>query len=165
MNAFAQLPPDAQAAGDTWLRKDCSVGEQDRISQVLRKYPPQLETFFMDALANGPPAQLLNQIETTASKTFDLRQAALKTGKGLGLSQADLQALRSVTRAQYIASEKENYSISYKSRAVAGLGIVAGDKGKAALQALVADPNSPLQGVAQEALSQLNPSPGKPNKR
>jgi hypothetical protein len=163
VKVFAQLPPDAQSAGDTWLRKDCSVGEQDQLSPTLRKFQTQFEAFFLDAFNNGPPAQLVREVETTASKTFELRQGALKTGKGLGLSEADLQALRMVTREQYIAGEKEKYSISYKSRAVAGLGIVAGDRGKAALRALAADPLSPLQGIAQDALSQLQPAPGKPS--
>ena len=159
--AAAQLPPEAQAAGDAWLQKDCSVGEQDRLSPVLRKFKEQFEPFFLDALNNGPPPQLLNQIEATASKIFDLRKAVLQTGKGVGLSGADLEAIRRVTREQYIAQERGNFVISYKSRAVAGLGIAAGDRGKAALRALAADSLSPLQGLAREALSQLQTAPGK----
>jgi hypothetical protein len=104
---------------------------------------------------------LTKQIEATASKTFDLRQTVLKTGKTTGLSASDLQAVRMVTREQYVRHEKENFAISYKARAVAGLGIVAGDRGKTALQGLAADRLSPLQGIAREALLQLQAAPGK----
>ncbi|MBZ5634631.1 MAG: hypothetical protein LAO55_16020 [Acidobacteriia bacterium] len=159
--ASAQLPPDARLAGETWLQKDCGVGEQDQLKPILRMFKPQFEQFFLNALNNGPPAQLMAQVEETASTTFDLLEAALKTGKGLGLSEADLNDLRMVTREQYVAREREDFAINYKSRAVSGLGIVAGDRGKTVLQALAADPLSPLRGGARESLLQLRPAPGK----
>ena len=106
MRAFAQLPPEAQSTGDTWLMKACDVGETDQLSPVLKKFPTQFEQFFLNALNNGPAPQLLTQIEAAASKIFDLRREALKTGKGLGLSETDLQAARRITREQYIAHER-----------------------------------------------------------
>jgi len=159
--ALAQiLPPEAQAAGATWLLKACDVAEQDQLSAVLRKFKQQFEQFFLSALNDGPPAQLLAEQAAEASRRFDLRQEALKTGKGLGLSDAELKAARMVTREQYLAREKDDFVISYKSRAVGGLGVVAGDKGKAVLVALATDRNSPLQGSAQQALLQLQAGTG-----
>jgi hypothetical protein len=153
--AFAQLPPDAQPAGNTWLLKACDLHEQDQLSPVLRKFKSEFEEFFLNALENGPPPQLLADVETTASKTFDLRQQALKTGKGLGLSEADLQAARAITREQYLARARNDFVTSYKSRAVGGLGVVAGERGKAVLRAIASGQASPLQGSAQQALLQL----------
>lgn len=161
--ASAQLPPEAQPAGDAWLQKDCSVGEQDRLTPVLQAFKTQFETFFLDALNNGPPAPLLAQVEATASRIFDLRQAMLNSGKSLGLTDADLNALKMMTREQYVAREKQSFVNSYKSRAVAGLGVVAGERGKAALRMIAGDPHSPRQGLAREALTQLQAAPGKGN--
>jgi hypothetical protein len=163
--AFAQLPAVAQSAGDTWLMKACDLGETDQLSPVLRKFKSQFELFFLNALDNGPAPQILKQVEAAASKTFDLRQAALKAGKGLGLSEADLQAARIITREQYLAHEKTNFVVSYKSRAVGGMGVVAGEKGKAVLRTLAADRNSPLQGSAQQALLQLQTPSAKSNSK
>jgi len=159
------LPPEAQLAGDTWLLKACDIGEQGQLSAVLRKFKPQFEIFFLNALNNGPSPQLLMENEAAASRRFDLRQEALKTGKGLGLSEADLQAARMTTREQYLAHEREDFVVSYKSRAVGGLGVVAGEKGKTALQALAADQNSPLQGSAQQALLKLQTTSGRANRK
>lgn len=159
--ASAQLPREAQLAGDTWLSKACDVGEKDQLSDVLRKFKPQFELFFLNALNNGPAPQLLKEIESAASMIYDLRREALKTGRGLGLSETDLQAAQRITREQYAAHEKENFVISYKSRAVAGLGVVAGQKGKEVLRALAADRNSPLQISARQALLQLQTPPAK----
>jgi hypothetical protein len=159
------LPPEAQAAGATWLLKACDVAEQDQLSAVLRKFKQQFEQFFLNALNDGPPPQLLTEQEAEASRRFDLRQEALKTGKGLGLSAAELRAARMITREQYLAREKEDFVISYRSRAVGGLGVVGGDKGKAVLVALAADQNSPLQGSAQQALLQLHAGAGNAKSR
>lgn len=153
--AFAQLPPEARIAGETWLRKDCSSGETDQITPVLLRYKPEFEQFFLNALSSGPPPELIAQVEAAASRVFDLRQEVLKTGKGLGLSAANLQYMRSITRQQYVAGERSSFVSHYKFQAVSGLGIVAGPRGKAALGALAADPRSPLQSVAREALGQL----------
>jgi hypothetical protein len=153
--AFAQLPPEALATGETWLRKDCAVREQDQITPVLRRFKTEFEQFFLNALSSGPPPELIAQVEAAASRVFALRQEVLKTGKGLGLSAANLQYVRSITRQQYIAGERSSFISHYKYQAVSGLGIVAGTRGKAALGALAADPRSPLQSVAREALGHL----------
>ena len=147
--------PEALKAAQTWLLKDCDVGEQDQLSVILRKYKDQLEPFFTNALNAGPDAQLLAKVEQAASARFDLRQEALKTGRGLGVSAEGLAAARKMTRQEYIAGEKENFVTSYKSGAVAALGVVGGDNARAVLSALAADVNSPLQGTARQALLQL----------
>jgi hypothetical protein len=149
------LPPEARLAGNVWLLKACDVAEQDRLSAILRNFKTQFEAFFMDALDKGPDAQQLNEAEAAASKVFELRQEKLRTGKGLGLNQAQIQAARMVSREQYLARAKDDFVISYKARAVGGLGVVAGDKGVAVLRALAADSNSPLQISAEQALLQL----------
>jgi hypothetical protein len=151
----AQLPPEAFAAGETWLRKDCAVREQDQITPILLRYKAQFEQFFLNALSSGPPHELIGHVEAAASRVFDLRQEILKTGKGLGLSTDNLQYVRNITREQYIAGERSSFISHYRYEAVTGLSIVAGPRGKAALGDLAADPRSPLQRVAQEALGRI----------
>ena len=163
--AMAQLPPEAQLAGETWLLKDCSVGEQDQLGPVLRKFKAQFELFFLNAANNGPAPQRLMEVEAAASKRFQLIQDTLKSGKRGGLSEADLQRVRAITLAQYVALERENFVLSYKSRAVGGLGVVAAERGRAVLRALASDPNSRLQGSAQQALLQLQASSGTAGKK
>src|SRR5262249_2487972 len=94
-------------------------------------------------------------------KLFDLRQASLVAGKTFGLSGADLQAIRMISREQYLAGERETLVLNYKSRAVGGLGIVAGERGKAVLGTLALSRPSLLQETAREALMQLQLPPTK----
>ena len=66
--AFAQLPPEALTAGETWLRKDCAAPrERDQITQLLRRFKPQFEQFFLNALSSGPPPELLAQVDGAVS--------------------------------------------------------------------------------------------------
>jgi hypothetical protein len=155
-----ELPDEARVTATTWLLKDCAAGEQDQLSAILRKYREQLEPFFMNALNAGPEPQLLAALEETVSNRFERRQEALKNGRGLGISDSDLQAARKVTREEYLAGQKEDFVVSYKSHAVAGLGVVGAAKARAALSELSADGTSPLQGSAQQALRQLQTKTG-----
>ena len=154
--AFSQdLPAGARIAATAWLFKDCRVGETYRLSDTLVKYKTQLEPFFLAALSNGPDSKSIADVESGASKRFEALQELLKTGSGTGLSQMDLQEARKITRDQYLTREKGNFVDSYKSRAVAALGVVAGEKGQAALRAILQDSNSPYYETAQEALKRL----------
>jgi hypothetical protein len=154
--AFSQdFPAEARIAATRWLMKDCQAGDQYRLSDILARFKTQLEPFFLTLLNNGPDSQTLADADSAASKRFETRQASLKSGNGTGLSPADLQAARQITRDQYLATEKDDFVVGYKSKAVAALGVVAGEKGKIALRAILQDGNSPLYGTAQEALRRL----------
>ena len=156
------LPEEARTAGTTWLVISCGLGERNQLEAILVRYKAELEPFFLEALDKGPDPKLAAGVQQAASTRFELRQEALKTGKGLGLSDADLQAAREVTREQYLAQEHEDFILRYRSQAVAALGIVDGAKGRAALEALARDQNSPLNGSAQEALRHLQEPGGNP---
>jgi hypothetical protein len=163
---WAQVPDEAQKAAVTWLATDCDVGENEALDTMLAKHKTPLEPVFLQALAQGPDTQKIAAAQAAAARQFQRRQEALKTGKGLGLSDADLKAARAVTSEQYMAHQKDDFILRYKSRAVAALGIVAGELGKAKLRALAAeDSQSPLRSTAQAALSRLDPQYGRSSKK
>jgi len=153
--AFTQLTPDALRVGQGWLRQDCAVGDQGQVIVLFNRSKADFEQFFLDALKSGPPADLLAQVDSASARLFDLRQEALRSGKTLGLSPANLQYVRQTTKDQYVASERARFVNHYNSQAVSGLAIVAGAQGKAALRALAADPRSPLREIARESLARL----------
>ena len=146
------LPDEARVAPSTWLLRDCDQGESAQLQSTLKKYAAQLEGVFLDALNNGPDDKLLDAVAAAASRRFQYRQEALRTGAGLGLSAEDLQRAREITRDQYLQQQKSDFILRYKSQAVSALGIVAQTKGRAALQALARDTKSPLSTSAQQAL-------------
>lgn len=150
-----QLPPEALNLVRTWLVKNCEVGEARVLEQDLKKWGTRVEPAFLEAVKDGPDAKLLSEFEEAAAKRFDQRQELLKAGVGLGLSSEDLEAARRVTRDDFIAKEREDFVLRYKSQALAGLGIVGGAKAQGVLQGIARDSKSPLRGSAEQALKRL----------
>lgn len=162
---LAQVPDEARKAAATWLAKDCDEAEKRALDSILAKYKTQLEPVFLQALDQGPDARDIAAQQAAAAKQFQRRQEALRTSKGLGLSEADLRVARAGSSEQYVAQQRDDFILRYKSRAVAGLGIVDGERGKAALRALAKDSHSPLQSSAQAALLRLEPKSGRASKK
>lgn len=150
-----QLPPEALNLVQTWLVKNCDLGEVRMLEQDLRQWGIRLEPAFLEAVQDGPDAKLLSEFDEAAGKRFDQRQELLKTDVGLGLSRDDLEAARKVSREEFIAQEREDFILRYKSQALAGLGIVGGAKVREVLQGLARDEKSPLKASAAQALERL----------
>lgn len=138
-----------------WLLLNDDVGEEGVLEGELRNMGTQLEPVFLEALDKGPDSALLSELEQAAARRFEQNQELLKTGEGLGLSPEDLEAARSVTREQFIAQEKEDFILRYKSQAIAGLGITGTDKVGEVLQEIARDETSPLKSSAELALQKL----------
>jgi hypothetical protein len=151
----AGIAAEALKAAETWLLSDCGVGEQDNLTPILQRYKDQLEPLFLNAMTNGPDSPLLVRFEKSASARFDLRQNVLKSGQGLGVSADAIAAARKMTRQEYIDGEKRSYVLGYESRAASALAIVGGARARAALSALAAKSDSPLQHSAEQALLAL----------
>jgi hypothetical protein len=151
-----QMSDEARVAGATWLLENCGVGGQHQPESVLVQHKAELEPFFLDAFRLGPDRRQIAQVLTAADQKFEDRAQMLKTGTGLGLSGPDLDHARSVTRGEYVAGERENFVLRYKSRALAGLGVVSGPQGRAVLEGVARDQASPLRTTAQDALQHLD---------
>ncbi len=150
----APISEEARRLGQIWLLKNCDTAEQKRLEVELSRFRTELEPFFLEALRQGPESKLVSEVEQSAGRQFEQRQEVLKR-RNPGLSEADLEIARKLTREQFTAQEKEAFVTRYKSQATAGLGVVGGEKAKAALAGIAQDEKSPLRGSAQEALKRL----------
>ena len=150
------LTEDVRALAVRWLLTGCELGSSLR-NDLRRVASPALESFFLDALHNGPDSRQMSEIEQAAGRRFEQRQQALKRPQSLGLSSKDLEEAGKVTREEFIAQEKKDFDLRYRSQAVAGLAITGGTKAKAELQKISKDEKSPLRTSAQQALAELQP--------
>ena len=145
----------AGAATADWMARTCLVGEDNHLEDRLLLDRAEVERFFLDVLKNGPDPKIVSDVEAAANHRFLERQRLLATGSYLGLSDADIQAARSLTRDEYLAQQRDDFVIRYKAQAVTGLGLLGGPAARAALEAIAADARSPLNGNAAAALRQL----------
>jgi hypothetical protein len=155
VSAWGQaLSDDARAVATHWLVDNCGLQSSLR-NDIRSAASPALEAFFLDAARKGPDSSQIAEIEKAAAQHYELRQQALKRPEGLGLSAQDIEDARKVTREDFIAQEKKDFDLRFRSQAVAGLGITGGTKAKTELQQISKDEKSPLRTSAQQALTEL----------
>jgi len=146
--------PDVRSVALQWLRGECGVGEAPEAK--LLQVGSALVDPFLEALEKGPARDDIAEVEASAARRFEARQETLKRGEGLGLSAADLEAARRVTRDEYVARARRDFDSRYRSQAISGIAIVGGAKAKAALERLARDESSPLRPLAAEALARMD---------
>jgi len=149
-----QLPDEAKKAAETWLLTNCGEDDAVRIESVLEKYKTQMEAVFIDALQNGPDSRRLDTVRRAAADRFQQIQKTLQARESR-VSDADRKQWNAITAEQYVAQQTEDFKLRYRSQAAAGLGIVDGESGRAALRTFAQDRASPLQSSAQAALLRL----------
>ena len=111
---------------------------------------------FADAFAKGPDEELLKLADQKAAKRFQRRQQVLKSNLIKVLSESDLKKARAGDEKTFIARQRSNLVNRYKSQALAGLGIVGGDRARLILQKIADDPTSPFASTSRISLEHLN---------
>ena len=146
---------DTNTVVETWLLKSCDAGEEEQIKNEIVNQGISLEPTFLEAYNSGPDQELINEVEASAAKSYDRREAMLEQGDTFGLPEKDLEALKSISREDYIAMEKEAFVMRYKSQALSGLGLVGEQQSYELLKGISEDPDSPMQTTAQQALKTI----------
>jgi hypothetical protein len=155
---WAQALTDAdRALVRTWLLADCGLGENLSLEQKLTSRGAILEAPFLEALEKGPPAEEIAPVERLARERFDKRQKSLDDpNRQIEMSPADREAYRSITVDGFVSSEKESFTLRWRTQAIAGLALVGGDKARQALRAVERDRSSPLRESAAAAVKRLS---------
>ncbi len=153
-HAEAQID-ESETLVETWLIKSCDAGEELQLQNEIVQKGSSLEPAFIEAYKNGPDPKLISEVESTAGRTFDKRAQMLESGETFGLSEEDLEVVKSTTREDYINQEKEAFVLRYKSQALNGIGFVGDQTGYELLKEISSDTDSPMQITAQQALKNI----------
>jgi len=151
-----RLSEEARAAANRWLLKNCDVGEQHQLEATLTQFKTELEPYFVYVYRHGPDRQLLAEVTRAAQEDFQDEQQILQTATGLGVNALETGKVRQITLGQYITVERNNFVLRYKSRALAGLGVVGGPQSRTLLEAETRDDKSPLRFTALGAAQRLD---------
>jgi hypothetical protein len=137
---------------ERWLATDCGVGERGRLEARLRQLGPQLESALIEAFDHGPSSSALKLALASGGQNYDQVQARLQANKSDGLDQAEIAAIRAMSKKEHLARVQADYVYSFRAAALVGLAITRGAKGRELLRRLAADGQSPFQHVAELAL-------------
>src|SRR5262245_10089920 len=111
-----QISDQARAVGVQWLLSNCEVGEGNRLLSQLSRFSAELEPFFLTALQQGPDEKQLSDLQRGSEARYSQRQEVLQRNQRLPLSDEDRKRAQAVTREQYLAQEKEDFVLRYKSQ-------------------------------------------------
>jgi|SRR5579864_1860856 len=139
-----------------WLMTDCEVGQEGRARAELVQVGTQAVPMLITAAQNGPNASFITRRQTDLSAAYDSVQQVLAEGGPDGLDPTDIAAVQVQSRQDFIAQDLNAFVVSYRIRALQGLGVVGGSTAIQTLQQFASDSSSPdLQAVAKETLSGL----------
>lgn len=151
------LSPDAYAVFSRWMTSNCLGDEAPALNDALRRYRVELAPAFRQALADGPPAEALRAVRTTAeSRHTQLAQFPINEYRVEGITAEARAQQRRVSRQSFVADQAQRYATGYRSNAVAGLGIVGGPEARAPLSRLANRRGDPLTLPAAEAIKALD---------
>jgi hypothetical protein len=121
-----QVRTAAQAFTD-WMGTACSGGEKSDLEGELRRLSSRLEPEFEGAFLRGPIEAEEAPRRQSAQKDWQEMITAIKAGKTYGLTPQEITRLQSRDADSFAQSAVEQYTVCYRSAAIAGLGVIATD--------------------------------------
>jgi len=136
-----------------WLMRTCTVGERAGLDDEIRANAAVIELLFIDAFTKGPSDDERREVIQSVEHVWTLMQLQVAEPEVYNLSQAEIDAMKSISLSEEKTWELELFEYNYRAAALAGLGITGGPAGKNLLASTAADSDSPFNSVATEALA------------
>jgi len=139
-----------------WLMTDCEVHESGQVRAELVQFGTPAVPALVAAAQQGPDASVVTQRQLDLSDAYDSVQQVLAMGGPAGLNPNDVLTLKVQNRQDFIAEDLQAFVLSYRIRALEGLGVLGDSAAVQALQQFANNSSSPdLQAVAKETLAQI----------
>ena len=145
-------PETVQTVFSDWMNKNCGTTEGfKKIITSMLQYADALEPMFIRTFDAGPDGNLIRSFDEGSTKRYNQMQAYVKSPDNI-LPPAETQVYKNQSLETYMKFERDNYILSYKVNALAGLGILKKEKGIDLLKKLSNDDASVYQPYAKLAL-------------
>lgn len=155
--ALEALPQDARQLVLTWLSRDCSSADKMVLEGQLQAVDAPIEAVFWEAYRLGPATADLERDTAAIRRRYEVRQKWLAGNQGADLLGAEeVERLRGQDGEEYTARELERIAIGYRTAAILGLALVAGEESAAELEAIAGDAENPAATAAAAALEAIS---------
>jgi len=118
----------------TWLLRDCGIEDEPLLEAAVVQHAAELTPIFRIAWEEGPPERLVAETRQQASERFARNRAALRDPESLGLSSEDAERASARTAEDFVARSVQSLEIGYRTQALRGLFLTAGDEGRALVE-------------------------------
>jgi hypothetical protein len=155
--ALEALPEEVQQFVLTWLTRDCSSADKLVLEGQLQAVGAPLEPVFWEAYRLGPPTTDLERDTAAIRRRYEVRQKWLAGNQGADLLGAEeVERLRGQDGEDYTTRELERITVGYRTAAILGLALVAGEGSTAALEAIAGDTENAAATAAAAALEAIS---------
>ena len=155
--ALEALPQEAQQLVLTWLSRDCSSADKLVLEGQLQTTGASLEPVFWEAYRLGLPTADLERATAAIRRRYEVRQKWLAGSQSADLLGAEeVKRLRGQDGEEYTARELERISVGYRTAAILGLALVAGEESTAELEAIAGDAENAAATAAAAALEAIS---------
>ena len=146
---------NAAEVSQVWLRNNCDVGENNSLHERIKALALEVEPMFIMAFREGPSSEDISKVQNLSRKQYETIQNGIKSGENFGLKKEDVDIARSQSLPAFLENEKNNFLLAFRSQALMGLSITAGEAGKNILQQVASDEKSPLTPTAKYAIKKM----------
>ena len=152
------LSPEAFAVYQRWVLSTCIADDEQALAADLRRHAAELALAFALAITEGPVPEEVRIVEVAAALLYERRSRfPLDEVPIKGVSRADVERFRSVSRQAFIQDQVRRFTTGYRANAVAALGIVGDARSRALLLRIARNARDPLATAARQALTNLQP--------
>jgi len=148
-------PPTPVQVYETWLAKNCNVGDDKALERYLSQYRAQVTPALIQAFIAGPPQDARLGVQSRSEAQLVQIQRSMDS---LNLPADEASRLQSLNPKEYSQAAVDDYVRAYKSSALAGLGVANSPEGIARLQQESNSPNSEFYAIAKVILAQVKKS-------
>lgn len=152
---FNKLKPEVQILVVTWLHRDCGAAEKLALEKKLIAIGPSLEPVFWEAFRLGPTRKDVEADTGAFASRYADRQSWLTQFGDVQMGKEETARQLAIPQKQYVDREVLQASESYKTQAVAGLGLIGTRQSEAELSRIADDARNGAQIAAQEALKAI----------
>lgn len=146
-------PPTPAQVYETWLAKNCNVGDDKDLERYLRLYSSQVTPRLIQAFVEGPPQDARVGVQSRAeSQLLEIQRST----DPLHVPPEEAARLKSLSPKDFAQAALDDYVRAYKSSALAGLGITRTPEAIARLNQELNIPDSEFYALAKVILAQAN---------
>lgn len=145
-------PPTPVQVYETWLAKNCNVGDDKDLERYLRQYSAQVTPRLIQAFVAGPPQDALSGVQSRAESQLVEIQRSMDS---LHLPADDAARLQNLSPKDYSQAAVADYVRAYKSSALAGLGVIQTPEALARLNQELNSPDSEFYAIAKVILAKV----------
>jgi len=157
--AFAQgrpmlesLSPEQQLVATTWLRQDCTMGNEELVKELIVT-GPELELSFWEAFELGPTEEERAELGEQLAVRYQQRQLWLKENAKEAVDPALAEPLLAQSEEEFRVVEEQRHLNRYRDAALSGLAQVCTEESVGRLHEIAKDESHPSSLAAREVLA------------